>query len=104
MSIQKTQEQDEEKNHDLHQGGPSDLLHHHGPRVHKNQFNIQNQKDECKQLIANIKLIPRRAFGRNATFIGLSLSRIGAAFYQQFGYSHAAGGKCHGSTYQHNQR
>jgi hypothetical protein len=47
-----------------------------GPWVNENQLHIENQKDKCEQIVADIKLVPGRALGRNTTFVCFSFRSV----------------------------
>ena len=56
MSVEKTEEKNEEENADLHQRHHSHLLNRHCPRIQKYQLYVEYQEDEGEQVVPNVKL------------------------------------------------
>jgi hypothetical protein len=103
VSVEEADEKDEEEYDDLHQGGPSDLTHHNGPGIEKNQLDVENEEDEREEVIADIELDPGLSGGRDTTLIRLSFLRIPTGFQYDPGNEYGYDGKGHGCEYEHDQ-
>ena len=94
MCIQESHEQDEQENHDLHETGYSDLSDRDRPWIHKDKLHIEDEEDECIQIIPDIELIPGSTSGWDTTLIGLPFLCIFCSLYKDAGDGNTPGRKC----------
>ena len=93
MCIQESHEQDEQENHDLHETGYPDLSDRYSPGIHKDKLYIENEEDQCIQIIADIELIPGSTRGGDAALICLPFLCIFCALYKDPGDGNSPGRK-----------
>lgn len=93
MRIQKSHEQDEQEYHYLQETRYSYFSDRYGPGIHENKLYIENEEDQCIQVIADIELIPGSARGGDTALIGLPFLRIFCPFYEDPGDSNPPGCK-----------
>src|SRR5580693_1067612 len=75
------QHQNDENQH-LEKPKDLELAIHHGPRVEKNGFDVEKDKDDGNQIKLDAEAFTRRAGGRDAGFVGRILYAVPNPFAQ----------------------
>jgi len=85
MCIQKSHEQDEEEDEDLDERRHPDFSYYDGPGIHKYELNIEDEKDQRVQIVADVELIPGSSRGGDTAFVGLPFLCVLPAFDEEAG-------------------